>query len=313
MWNIISQTFREFSRHECPRLAAATAYYTFFALPALLVTIVFIGGLLVDRQSVADRLRVHLEETIGPTGAEQMTAILQNASQPQKSQVGWLVGIPMLLVGATGALQELQTAVNRAWQVEPDPRHSATGGFFLKRLLSLALLLGIALLLIASLAISWGLTAFGQWIDAHPNAWLSSSSIKWLHTAASVAMITLLFAALLRFLPDAHVAWSDVWSGAAVTALLFWLGQWALGLYLTWSQPTSAYGAAGSLALVLLWLYYSALIFFLGAEFTQVLARHRGKHVEPVPGARSAFRQHDASGLLRTKNPAGAAAPPRGA
>jgi membrane protein len=297
MWGLISQTFREFMEDECPRLAAALAYYTFFSLPALLVAIVFIGGLLVDQQSVANRLRVHFEETIGPKGAEQMTAILQNASRPQKSWHGWLVGIAMLLIGATGALQELQTAVNRAWQVQPDPNRSAYLGFLMKRLLSLGLLMVIALLLIASLAVSWGLSAFGQWIDSHPSAWLNSSAIAWMHTSLSVVLITLLFAALLRFLPDAEVAWSDVWIGAAVTALLFWLGQWALGMYLAWSQPTSAYGAAGSLALVLLWLYYSALIFFLGTEFTQVLTRRRGKHVAPSPGARPAQRDKSTSGL----------------
>jgi len=291
MWNVVSQTFREFVNDECPRLAAALAYYTFFSLPALLVAIVYFGGLLVDRAAIAERLRGHFEETIGRTGAEQMTAILQNASQPQKSWPGWLIGMGMLLLGATAALQELQTAVNRAWRVEPDPNQRWLRTFLVKRLLSLGLLLMISLLLIGSLAVGWGLAAFGQWLDARPDAWLSSHLISWLHTGVSLAVISLLFAALLRFLPDAKVAWSDVWLGAIVTTLLFWLGQWALGLYLAWSQPTSAYGAAGSLALVLIWIYYSALIFFLGAEFTHVLAQRRGKHVAPAPGARHSTAQ----------------------
>jgi membrane protein len=285
MWSVLSQTAREFLEDECPRLAAALAYYMFFSLPALLVAIVYIGGLLVDRQAVAERLSSHFEETIGRSGAEQMTAILQNASHPQQSVRGWIVGSVMLVLGATGALQELQTALNRAWRVEPDPNQGGVGSFLVKRLLSLALLLGIALLLILSLAVNWGLAVFGHWIDGLGGAWFSSHVMSWLHTLVSVAVITLLFAALLRFLPDAHVNWSDVWLGAAVTALLFWLGQWLLRLYLTWSQPTSAYGAAGSLALVLLWMYYSAMIFFLGAEFTQVLAQRRGKYVAPLRGA----------------------------
>jgi membrane protein len=286
MWAVLSQTFREFVNDECPRLAAALAYYTFFSLPALLVAIVFLGGLLVDRTQIAERLSAHFEETMGRTGAEQMTSILQNASQPQKSWPGWLIGMGMLLLGATGALQELQTAVNRAWRVEPDPNQGWLRTFLLKRLLSLGLLLAISLLLIGSLAVSWGLAAFGEWLDARPDAWLSSHLMSWLHTGVSLAVISLLFAALLRFLPDAKVAWSDVWLGAIATTLLFWLGQWALGFYLAWSQPTSAYGAAGSLALVLLWMYYSAMIFFLGAEFTHVLAERRGKQVAPNPGAR---------------------------
>ena len=162
MWAVLSQTFREFVDDECPRLAAALAYYTFFSLPALLVVIVYVGGLLVDRAAVADRLKSHFEETIGRTGAEQMTAILQNASRPEHSLRGWIVGTAMLVLGATGALQELQTALNWAWGVGPDPKQGGLRTFFTKRLISLTLLLGIGLLLTASLAVSWGLAAFGH-------------------------------------------------------------------------------------------------------------------------------------------------------
>jgi membrane protein len=123
-----------------------------------------------------------------------------------------------------------------------------------------------------------------------------------LHTAASLAIFVLLFATLLRFLPDADLSWSDVWWGAAATAALFWTGQWALSLYLGWSKPTSAYGAAGSLALVLLWIYYSSLIFLFGAEFTQALARHRGRRVVPMKGA-----QHDAHRHAASLSPSSAA------
>lgn len=287
MWLILSRTFQEFVDDECPRLAAALAYYTFFSLPALLVALVYVGGLMVqDDKAVRERLIGHFEETMGHDGAEQITDIIENASKPKHSTVGVLVGMGMLVVGATGALQELQTALNRAWRVEPDPAQGGIRRFFTKRLVSLLLLLGIALLLIASLAVSWGLKAFGQWIDGHPSVWLGSQLMAWLHAALSLVVITVLFAVLLKYLPDAQVDWSDVWFGAAVTAVLFWFGQSLLGIYLTWSKPTSAYGAAGSLALVLLWMYYSAMIFFLGAEFTQVLATVRGKYVPPSRGAR---------------------------
>ena len=164
MWAVVSQTFREFNEDECPRLAAATAYYTFFSLPALLVALVYIGGLVLvnHREDIENRLSSHFEETIGSEGAKELTSILQHASHPEKSGPGMLVGIGMLLLGATGALQELQTALNRAWHVEPDPQQGGFKQFLFKRLISLALLLGIAVLLIASLAISWGLAAFGQ-------------------------------------------------------------------------------------------------------------------------------------------------------
>src|SRR5262245_6040311 len=293
MWAVVSQTFREFLDDECPQLAAATAYYTFFALPALLVLIVMAAGIVLVNhdKEIEARLRTHFEETTGPEVAEEIANIVKNArklSHPKESGPGCAIGIGMLLLGATGALRELQTALNRAWHVEPDPQQGGFRYFLLKRLMSLALLLGIAVLLIASLAISWGLTAFGHWIDAHPNVLLTSRVIAWLHSGASLIVFTLLFAALFRFLPDAKVDWSDAWSGAVVTTVLFWLGQWALGHYLAWSKPTSAYGAAGSLALVLLWMYYSAMIFFLGAEFTHALAQQQGKQVVPIRGARLA-------------------------
>src|SRR5262245_22526636 len=181
MWGVLVQTLRQFFDDQCPRLAAALAYYMFFALPALLVAIVFLGGLVVGRESVTQRLQSHFEETIGKAGAQQMTAILQNASQPARSGYAWLVGMGMLLLGATGALLELQTALNRAWRVEPDPDQQWFRGFLLKRMLSLVLLLGIALLLIGSLAVSWGLAAFGQWIDTHTKFALSSQVMAWMN------------------------------------------------------------------------------------------------------------------------------------
>jgi membrane protein len=300
MWSILSRTFNEFIDDECPRLAAALAYYTFFSLPALLVEIIYVGGSIVhDQPAVQERLIGHFQETMGREGAEQITSIIKNATRPQHSTVGWLVGTGMLVLGATGALTELQTALNRAWHVEPDPSQGGVWQFCSKRLLSLGILLGIAVLVTASLAISWGLSAFGQWLDSHPGTGLSSQMMGWLHTAVSLGVITVLFAVVLKYLPDAHIDWSDVWFGAAVTAVLFWLGQSVLGLYFTYSKPTSAYGAAGSLALVLLWMYYSAMIFFLGAEFTQVLAAARGKYNPPRRGARRAKCDGDQQPMSR--------------
>src|SRR5207247_2344282 len=136
-------------------------------------------------KAIEDGLRSHFEETIGSKGADQMIAILKNASQPQHSAGGWIVGMLMLLLGATGALQELQTALNRAWGVEPDPNQGGVGKFLLKRLISLLFLICIALLLIMSVAVSMGLTGFGHWIDEHPSAWLSGRVIAWLHTLVS--------------------------------------------------------------------------------------------------------------------------------
>jgi membrane protein len=153
-----------------------------------------------------------------------------------------------------------------------------------------------------SLVASWLLAEFSTWIDDHAPALLTSRVVWTLNTCVSLMIITLLFAAILKFVPDAEVRWSDVWAGAIFTSLLFVLGKIGLGVYLAWSNPTSAFGAAGSLALILLWIYYSAMILFLGAEFTQVLARRRGRHVAPERGAtRAEFRGSDAS--QRPDNP----------
>ena len=284
MWKTVSETFSEFSKDECPRMAAALAYYTIFSLPALLVLVVSIAGLVVDRKAATERLMGHVTEYMGPRTAESLGQILAQAQQPGAGIWGSLAGLAVLVIGATGVLLELQTALNRAWGVQPDPR-GGWKAFLFKRIFSLGMLLGIAFLLLASLVASWLIAEFSQWIDAHAPAGMSSGVVWALNAGISLAIITLLFAAILKYVPDAEVAWSDVWIGALLTSLLFVLGKFGLGLYFSWSNPASAYGGASSLALLLLWIYYSAMILFLGAEFTQVYAKNHGRRVVPEAGA----------------------------
>jgi membrane protein len=156
----------------------------------------------------------------------------------------------------------------------------------MKRVFSFAIVLGIAFLLLISLVISWGLNEFSHVLDRWSPAWLSSTAMNVIDVVASSTIIAILFAVLLKYLPDAQLAWRDVLPGALLTTVLFVAGKYAISLYFSYSNPTSAYGAAGSLALVLLWIYYSAMIFFFGAEFTQVWATSRGRHVKPEVGAR---------------------------
>ncbi len=285
MWKTVAETFSEFAKDECPRLAAALAYYTVFSLPALLVLVVSIAGLFVGREAAADRLLAHVTESMGPQAAGILGKILAQAQQPGAGLWGSLGGTAVLLVGASGVLLELQTALNRAWGVQPDPKSSGWRSFLLKRIFSLAMLFGVAFLLLASLVVSWLIAEFSQWIDAYAPAGMSSTFISLLNTGVSLGIVTLLFAAILKYVPDAQIAWSDVWIGAALTALLFVVGKFALGVYFAWSNPANAFGVAGSLALLLLWIYYSAMILFLGAEFTQVLARSHGRRVVPESGA----------------------------
>lgn len=290
MLQVIRQTFSEFVADECPRLAAALAYYAIFSLPALLALIVAVAGMFASQEQVAGRLTDYMQQTMGDTGAKQIETMLQQAGQPGRGLVGSLVGIVALVAGATGVLIELQTALNRAWKVEPDKQQGGIRSFLMKRVLSLAMVLGIAFLLLVSLVASWLLSEFSGLVRQWTPDWMSQWVVHVIDVGVSLTIITLLFAALLKYLPDVRLAWADVWAGAVLTSLLFVAGKFALGTYLGFSNPTSAFGAAGSLALVLLWIYYSSMIFFLGAEFTQVLAKSRGKAPQPEPGAHEMHR-----------------------
>ena len=285
MWDVLKKTADGFQQDECPRLAAALAFYTLFSLPALVLSVVSIAGLVVERQAAEERLTAQIAETMGQTVAQQISSVLQQGQSPGQGW-NWLAGMGLLLVGATGALVEVQTALNRAWNVEPDPQQNGWQGFLVKRLLSLAMLLCIAFLLLVSLVVSWLLTEFGNWIENLAPAWLSGSVVQAANAAFSLAIITVLFAVIFKFVPDVKLGWSDVWWGAITAALLFVLGKSGLGIYLAWSNPATAFGAAGSLALVLIWIYYSAMVLFLGAELAQVLSQRRGKIAAPEAGAR---------------------------
>ena len=285
MLAILKETWEEFTSDECPRMAAAMAYYAVFSLPALLVIVVSIAALIAGRDQTVESLTGYFEDSLGREGAQQIATMLEQASKPGRGILASAIGFLVLLLGASGVMLELQTALNRAWGVTPDPKQPLVRTFLVKRLLSFGMLLGIVFLLLASLVISWILTAFGGLINRLSPDWLSAEVLEAANLAVSFLVITLVFAALLKFVPDARIGWRDVWIGAAVAAMLFVLGKFALSLYLSYSNVTSTYGAAGSLALILLWIYYSSMILFFGAELTQVVASHRGHAAPPEPGA----------------------------
>jgi membrane protein len=285
----------EFSQDECPRLAAALAYYAIFALPALLALVVAIASFFASREDVSGRLHAFFAENMGEKGAAQIQTMLQHASKSGEGWWGSIVSGVLLAVGATGVLVELQTALNRAWGVKPDQEHGGIKAFLMKRVLSFAMVLGIAFLLLISLVVSWWLNEFGHLLEQWSPEWVSQWVVKTVDVLASSAVIAALFAAMLKYLPDAKLSWRDVLPGALMTTLLFVVGKYAISLYLSYSNVTSAYGIAGSLALVLLWIYYSAMIFFFGAEFTQVWAHTHGRRVAPEEGAMVASH-HKAAG-----------------
>ena len=195
--------------------------------------------------------------------------------------LGLVLSIAGLLFGATGVFAQLQQALNKAWEVEPDPEAGGIKNFLTKRVFSLGMILVIVFLLLVSLLLSSFISVFAGQLGSLLPGSLSTAVVWVINAVVSLAVITLLFAAIFKVLPDAIVAWRDVWVGAFVTAFLFVIGKFLIGLYIGQSDPGEAYGAAAALALLLVWVYYSAMIIFLGAEFTQIWAQQYGSGIEP--------------------------------
>lgn len=292
-WQVFKDTVAEFQRDDCMQMAGALAYYTVFSLPALLVLLVMIAGVQFGEQAVQGRIAQEIERFVGPDVARQTQTMISAASESLADRSGFwatVLGAAALIFAATGAFAQLQKALNRAWNVQPHPDRSSVLNFLLKRAVSFVMVVGVGVLVAVSFVLSTVLSAFGrdlqEWLP-----WLPVNVPQLIDFGFSFAIITLLFAAIYRILPDARIAWRDVWTGALVTSLLFVIGKMVVGFYLGRTDPGSPFGAAGSLALVLLWIYFSSLILLLGSEFTQVWARRRNVAIRPSEGAVRVERQ----------------------
>jgi membrane protein len=300
---MLKQCSADFWNNDCMSMAGAIAYSTLVSLPALLILILTVAGLFVSPQDVQDALQAQLGGVIGPAGQEQIGIILSNASRPDVSfKITSAFGGVVLIIGATGAFAKLQSSLNRAWEVKPDPRQGGIKGFLLKRVLSFGLILGFAFLLLVSLVISTALSALGDQVSRLLPG-LGAWGLDLLNNGISFAVITLLMAAIFKFLPDAVISWRDVWVGAAVTTLFFSLGKFLIGFYLGRSDPGHAFGAASSLVVLLIWIYYASLIVLFGAEFTQTWAKRRGSGIQPEEGAvRVVEREQEVRGAAATND-----------
>lgn len=265
-------------------MAAALAYYTAFSLPPLLVLVVTVAGWIWSPEAVTAQLERHVSGVVGGGGWRQVETMMQAAGKRGEGRLAATVGIIGLLLGATGVMVQLQAALNRAWEVQPAPESSGIKNLVTKRILSLAMILAVAFLLLVSLVLTAVLKAAGErivgWLPQEVSSWIPVA----VHQAVSLLVFTLLIASMFKWLPDARVRWTDLWLGAATTALLFLVGNFVLGLYFS-RTDTGTYGAAAAFALLLLWVYYSGIIFLLGAEFIQVWARRRGSGIKPAAGA----------------------------
>jgi membrane protein len=289
---VVKDTVKGFSDDDCPTMAAALSYYTVFSLPPLLVLLLTLLGAVMDPQDIQGNLEAQMRSAMGPAGAQQVQTILANADRPGAGGlVPTILSVVALLLGATGVFGQLQAALNKAWGVAPDPEKGGIKSMLLKRVFGIGMVLGLAFILLVSLVVSALLSAFGEQLGRFLPSGLSAPALEAINFVGSLAVISLLFGAIFKVLPDAQISWRDVRIGAVVTALLFVAGKFALGLYLGQSNPGEAFGAAGALALMLVWIYYSSMIVLLGAEFTQVWAERRGSGIVPEKGAVRVVRE----------------------
>ncbi|HVU14800.1 MAG TPA: YihY/virulence factor BrkB family protein [Phototrophicaceae bacterium] len=280
-FNILKDTFQEWNEDKCPRLAAALAYYTAFSLTPLLIVVISVSGLLFGHDAVEGRVQYQIENVVGVQAASAIQDMLTNFSHPQSSTLATVIGIVTLLLGAAGLFGSLQDALDTIWEVKPKSSGILTQ--VRQRFISFTMVLGICFVLLVSLVFSAAVSALGNVVAVHVPE--QETILQIVNIVVSFGVITLLFAAIYKVLPDVEISWKDVWVGAGVTALLFTIGKYALGLYLGQSSVASGYGAAGSFVLLLLWIFYSAQILLFGAEFTQVYARTYGSRIVPSKNA----------------------------
>ncbi|MGE0172069.1 MAG: YihY/virulence factor BrkB family protein [Oligoflexales bacterium] len=272
IWLLCRDTLKEFSADKVSRLGAALAYYSVFSLGPLLILLIAIAGMIFGEEAVRGQVFEQLQGLIGEEGASAIQTMVIQSDKPRAGILSAMVGGITLVLGATGVIVQLKDALNTIWEVKPKP--DAGIRYFLKTyVISLAAILGIGFLLIISLVASAVIAAMGSFATS----WLPlpEMALHALNFVISLAFMSGLFSFLFKFLPDVRIPWPAVWPGALVTAILFTLGKLLIGLYLGKAAIETTYGAAGSIIVVLVWIYYSSQIFLLGAEFTEVYARVR--------------------------------------
>jgi membrane protein len=269
LWKLIKASAAKWNDDDCLTLGAGLAYYTVFSLAPVLVIVIAVAGALFGREAAQGELVGQIRSLVGPEGASAIQALIQSASRQGVGPRATLVGLVVLLFGSTSAFSQLQWALNRIWEVPPQA-HSGIWELVRARVLSFAAVLGTGFLLSVSLVLSAAVVAFGR----YGSGWVPGigGMLELADFFGSMIVHTLLFAMIFKLLPDAPIQWRDVWVGAAVTAAFFFVGKIAIGLYLGTSELGAAYGAAGWVILVLVWVYYSTQIVLYGAEFTHAYA-----------------------------------------
>jgi membrane protein len=269
--HLLKATAGAWSEDYAPSMGAALSYYSLFSIAPLLLIVIGIAGLVFGEEAARGAIFGQLQGLIGDESAKAVEALLQAADKPRQGLISTIVGVAVLVLGAMTVFGELQNALDRIWRAPARAQASGLWNLLRTRLLSFGMILGLAFLLIVSLVLSAALAALGKWWGPAFGAFAHGVDIL-----ASFGLITVVFALIYRFIPRVHVAWHDVWLGAAVTSLLFAVGKFVIGLYLGKASVASTFGAAGSIVVLMVWVYYSAQIFLFGAEFTWVYAHELG-------------------------------------
>jgi membrane protein len=291
-WALLKQAFEAWSNDYAPSMGAALSYYTLFSIAPLLLIVIAVAGLVFGPDAARGEIFGQLQGLMGAEGAAAVEKLLQNVNKREEGILATVTGLVLLLLGATTVFNELQNDLDRIWRA-PSPPQRGVWNILRSRLLSVGMIMGIAFLLMVSLVLSAILAALSKWWGPAFAGWQVLAHM--LDLALSFALMTLIFAMIYKVMPRVRVGWHDVWIGAAVTALLFAVGKFLIGLYIGRSDLSSAFGAAGSLVVVMVWVYYSAQIFLLGAEFTRAYAHtHGSRQAEPPSGVRAgALRRAD--------------------
>lgn len=285
---LMKQAGKEFFGNDCPQLAAALSYYTVFALAPLIALLLLIAGIIWNPQEVQNAIGYQIRDLMGAQASQEvLTMVAHKDPTGGKGPMATIIGLAMLIFGATGAFLQLQSALNRAWHVEPDPAQGGIKNFITKRVFSFGLILGIVFLLIVSLAVTAAVSA----VTERFGGGLPETMVLVLEFVFAFVVVTFLFAAMFKILPDAEIAWRDVWVGAIVTTILFVIGKFLIGFYLGKSDPGSSFGSAGTLAVILIWIYYASHIVLFGAEFTQAWSEKFGRGIRPEQGASKVVEQ----------------------
>ncbi|MDX2214592.1 MAG: YihY/virulence factor BrkB family protein [Oculatellaceae cyanobacterium bins.114] len=280
-WRLLTETIAEWNKDKASQMAAALAYYTVFSLAPLLIIAIAVAGFFFGEEAARGEIVGQIKGLVGTDGATVIQTALENSHRPGSNTdlIASLISIVVLIFGASGVFVQLQEALNEIWDVDPNAQ-KGVGNVVRKRAMSFAVVLSIGFLLLVSLVISAALSA----INTFASELLPGFGFiwEWVNVLLSFAVTTLLFALIYKYLPDIEITWHDVWIGAILTSILFSIGRYLIGLYLGNSSFGSTYGAAGSLVILLAWIYYSVQILFFGAEFTQVYARRYGSQVKPL-------------------------------